>query len=156
MHSTVLFDEATSDAFPVSSRVKQGCILALTLFGIFSMLLHCALANYPEGVYICTRSDGKLFNIVWLRARTKVTEVLIHELLFAEDAVLTSYSKEGLQCLVSHLSQACKEFGLTIRLMKTKIMAQDSQTPPVITIDNTQLAVVDTFTYCLKCPLPGR
>lgn len=148
MQSTVCFDGATSDAFPVSSGVKQGCVLAPTLFGIFfSMLLHYAFADCSEGVYIRTRSDGKLFNIARLRAKTKTLKVLIRELLFADDAALASHSEAGLQRLVDKLSHACKEFGLTISLKKTNILAQDAETPPVITINNTELEVVDSFTY---------
>ena len=148
MQSTVCFDGATSDAFPVSSGVKQGCVLAPTLFGIFfSMLLHYAFADCSEGVYIRTRSDGKLFNIARLRAKTKTLKVLIHELLFADDAALASHSEAGLQRLVDKLSRACKEFGLTISLKKPNILAQDAETPPVITINNTVLEVVDSFTY---------
>ena len=112
MQSTVCFDGATSDAFPVSSGVKQGCDLAPTLFGIFfSMLLHYAFADCSEGVYIRTRSDGKLFNIARLRTKTKTLKVLIRELLFADDAALASHSEAGLQRLVDKLSHACKEFG---------------------------------------------
>ena len=64
MQSIVCFDGATSEAFPVSSEVKEGCVLTPTLFGIFSsMLLQYAFADCSEGVYIRTRADGKLFNI---------------------------------------------------------------------------------------------
>ncbi|XP_068697581.1 uncharacterized protein [Montipora foliosa] len=55
--------------------------------------------------------------------------------------------KERLQHLVDKLPHACKEFGLTISLKKTNILAQDAESLPVITIDNTELEVVDTFTY---------
>ncbi len=90
MRSTVCFNGATSESFLVSSGVKQGCVLAPTLFGIFfSMLLQYAFKDCHEGVYIHTRTGGKLFNIARLRAKTKVTEVLIHEMLFADDAALT-------------------------------------------------------------------
>ena len=97
MQSTVCFDGASSDAFPVSSGVKQGCVLAPTLFRIFfSMVLQYAFfTDSPEGVYVQTRSDGKLFNIARLRAKTKTYEVLIRELLFADDAVLTSSQRRG-------------------------------------------------------------
>ena len=73
--------------------------------------------------------------------------VLIRELLFADNAALSSHSEEGLQHLVDKLSHTCKEFGLTISLRKTNILAQGAESPPVITIDNTELEVVDTFTY---------
>jgi len=73
--------------------------------------------------------------------------VLIRELLFVDDAALASHSEAGLQRLVDKLSHACKEFGLTISLKKTNILAQDAETPPVITINNTELEVVDSFTY---------
>ena len=148
MQSTVCFDGASSDAFPVSSGVKQGCVLAPTLFGIFfSMVLQYTFADSPEGVYVRTRSDGKLFNIASLRAKTKTYEVLMRELLLADDPVLISLSKEGLQHLVDKLSYTCKEFGLTISLKKTKIMVQGAESPPVITIANSDQEVVDTFTY---------
>ena len=72
MQSTICFNGATSNAFPVSSGVKQGCVLAPTLFGIFfSMLLQYAYVDCTEGVYFWTRSDRKLFNIARLRAKTK-------------------------------------------------------------------------------------
>ena len=53
----------------------------------------------------------------------------LRELLFADDAALTSHSEEGLQCLLDKLSHACKEFGLTISLRKTNILAQDAESP---------------------------
>ena len=64
MHSTVCFNGGTSEAFPVSSGVKQGCVLVPTLFGIFfSMRLQCAFAECKEGIFMRTRMDGKVFNI---------------------------------------------------------------------------------------------
>ena len=35
MKETVLYDGATSDSFSILSGVKQGCVHATTLFGIF-------------------------------------------------------------------------------------------------------------------------
>ena len=148
MQSTVCFNGGTSEAFPVSSGVKQGCVLAPTLFGIFfSMLLQYAFADCEEGILVRSRADGKLFNIARLRAKTKVRKVLIREMLFADDAALTSHTEAGLQELVNRLSHACKEFGLTISLKKTNILAQGTDKTPFIFIDSTQLEVVETFTY---------
>ncbi|KAL1255575.1 hypothetical protein QQF64_013636 [Cirrhinus molitorella] len=148
MHSMVCYNGVTSEAFPVSSGVKQGCVLAPTLFGIFfSMLLQYAIKDCSEGVHIHTRSDGRLYNIARLRAKTKVTEVPIREMLYADDAALTSHTEVGLQQLVTCLSHACKEFGLTISLRKTNVMAQGTESPPNIVIDGYTLEVVENFTY---------
>ena len=129
---------ATSDPLPVSSGVKQGCVLAPTLFGIFfSTLLQYAFNDCDDGVYVRTKQDSNLFNIARLRAKTKTYEVLICQLLFADDAALTSHSEEGLQRLVNKLSAVCWEFRLTISLKKTNMMAQGAESPTSITIGDT-------------------
>ncbi len=51
MQSTVCYNGATSEPFPMSSGVKQGCMLAPTLFGIFfSMLLSYAFHGNDDGL----------------------------------------------------------------------------------------------------------
>ena len=135
-------------AFTIRSGVKQGCVLAQTLFGIFfSLLLNHAFKHYTEGIHLHTRSDGKLFNLAWLRAKTKVRTVLIREVVFADDAALATHKEEELQQLISQFSHTCKEFGLTISIRKTEVMGQDVPSPSSITIDNQVLEVVDHFTY---------
>ena len=44
-------------------------------------------------------------------------------------------------------SQACKDFGLTISLKKTNILGQDTEAPPVITINDNELDALCQFTY---------
>ena len=100
-----------------------------------------------QGIYIRTRANGKLYNLARLCAKSKVREELIRELLFADDAALTSHREAGLQELVDRLSHACREFGLTISLKKTNILVQNTPSPPDISIDGTHLEVVDSFTY---------
>ena len=88
VNGTVVYDDSTSEPFPVCSGVKQGCVLAPTLFGIFfSILLSYAFDSSSDGIYLHTRSDGKLFNLARLRDKAKVTEVYVREMLFAECAV---------------------------------------------------------------------
>lgn len=48
---------------------------------------------------------------------------------------------------MDHFSQACQDFSLVISLNKTKSMAQGTENPPSITINNYTLETVDTFTY---------
>ena len=146
-HNIVSFKGTTSEAFPVGSGVKQGCVLVPTLLGIFfSLLLQYAFSDCDEGVYLHTRTDGKLFNIARLRTKAKVRCILIRERLFADDAALVSHSVTHLQRLVNRFAHACKDFGLEDSLKKTKAMAQDFDVPPVITINGQPLEVVPTFT----------
>jgi hypothetical protein len=147
MMRTVQFNGSCSEPFSINSGVKQGCVLAPTLFGIFfALLLKHAFGTATEGIYR-TRSDGKFFNLSRLRAKTKVREELIRDMLFADDAALATHTQEELQSLMNRFSMASKDFGLTISLKKTNVLSQDTPTAPVITIDDYQLEVVHQFTY---------
>ena len=67
-----------SGSFPISNGVKQGCILARTLFSIFlSIILREAKEDLPDGIYIRFRTDGSIFNLRRLLARTKIIQELI-------------------------------------------------------------------------------
>ena len=148
MHGFVSFNNENSTRFEIRSGVKQGCVLAPTLFGIFfSLLLHHAFKSNNEGVLLHTRHDGKLFNIARLRAKTKVKQVLIREMLFADDAAFVSHSEDGLQALIDCFAGSCQEFGLTISIKKTEVMALGTPDEPSIKISNQPLNAVDSFKY---------
>jgi hypothetical protein len=148
MKGIVQFDGNTSQPFDIRSGVKQGCVLAPTLFGIFfAILIKHAFGNTTQGICLHTRSDGRLFNLARLRARTKVRKIIIRELLFADDAAIITHDHQELQNLLDKFSQACKDFGLTISLQKTKVLGQAVDISPAVTIDDYELAVEHQFTY---------
>ena len=148
MKGTVLYDGATSDPFNILSGVKQGCVLAPTLFGIFfATLLKHAFGKSTEGIYLRTRSDGNLFKLSRLRAKTRVHEKYVRDLLFADDAAITTHTQEDLQRLLDRFSDACRHFGLTISLAKTQVMGQDIKEIPSLFIHNYKLEVVHEFVY---------
>ena len=73
----VTHNGALSGSFPISNGVKQGCVLAPSLFSIFfSIMLHEAKEDLRDGNYIRFRIDGSLFNLRRLFARTKTIEEL--------------------------------------------------------------------------------
>ena len=110
-----------SEPFAISNGVKQGCVLAPTLFSIFfSMMLRQATEdlNDDDSIYIRYRLDGNLFNLRRLQAHTKTQEQLIRDLLFADDAALVAHTERALQCLTSCLAEAAQLFSLEISLKK--------------------------------------
>jgi hypothetical protein len=118
------------------------------LFGIFfAVMLNYAFGSTTEGVLLSTRSDGNLFNLSRLKAKSKVHSKCLRDFLFADDAALVSNTESGLQLLVEKFNNACNEFGLTISLKKTQIMGINLNRPPVISIGDHTLEVVDEFTY---------
>ena len=147
-NGTVQCNCSSSEPFEIRSGFKQGCALAPTLFGIFfGMLLKHAFDTTTEGIYLRTRLDGRLFNLARLRGKTKVPKVLIRDTLFAHDAAVATQTQEELQSLMDCFSLACKDFGLTINQNKTNVLGQNTDAPPVITIDDNELNAVCQFTY---------
>ena len=145
MKGTTVFDGSTSAAFNIRSGVKQGCALAPTLFRIFfAVMLKHAFGPAAEGIYLRTRTDGKLFDLCRLRAKTKAQLRCLRDFLFADDAAVTS---RDLQQLMTRFSDACKDFGLTICLKKTQVMGQDVYSPQAISINDHELDVVHKFVY---------
>ena len=85
-----------SGSFPIFNGVRQGCVLAPTLFSIFFSIIHReAKEDLPDGIYCRFRAYGSLFNLQRLFARTKTIDELITELLFA-DCALLAHTEEAL------------------------------------------------------------
>ena len=77
-----------SDPFPVTNGVKQGCVLAPTLFSMmFSAMLTAAFQDGDNVIPIRYRFDGKLCNLRRLQAKSKVQKEVLDEFLFADDMV---------------------------------------------------------------------
>ena len=140
-----------SDPFPVTNGVKQGCVLAPTLFCLlFAEMLSAALAKTNAGTMIRCRSDARFFDLRRLKANTKVQEALVRDFLFADDYAVAAHSKEDLQCLADCFSTAVKAFGLTISIKKTEVPGT-TQPEPSIKINRAALKNVEDFAYLGSC-----
>ena len=77
-------------------------------------------------------------------------EIQIFMLLFADDTVIFSYSKEGLQILLNNLHDYCTEWGISVNIDKTVVMVFKSGNRPTsvdLFYGNDILKNVSSFTY---------
>ena len=71
MQAQVMIDGDMTDGFPAAHGVKQGCLLAPTLFTLFLVaMLEVSNCDTTKGVYITTRSSGRFFNVFYLKCTT--------------------------------------------------------------------------------------
>ena len=120
MMGCVLDDGEISSPFDISHGTKQGCVLAPLLFSIFfAMMLLGAFKDCDLGVSMQFRTDGSVFNLRRLQARTRVFSVILRDLLYADDCVLLAHTESVAQQLFDRFSNAARRFGLTVSLKKT-------------------------------------
>ena len=123
MTEKVVVGRDISSLFNINHGVKQGCVLAPTLFTIYLAAVLETMSLNPKGdVYIRTRTYGKLFNLARLKASTKTKEQCVRELLYADDSALVAIDPVEMQEIVDHFSTAASVFGLKINVSKTELL----------------------------------
>ncbi|BHF70572.1 hypothetical protein SprV_0301362400 [Sparganum proliferum] len=154
MMARVTNNGAVSETFAVTNGVKQGCVLAPTLFSLmFSAMLIYAYREERPGIRIAYRTDIHLLNQRRMRFQSRVSTTTVPELLFDDDCALNATSEEEVQRSMDLFCAACENFGLVINTQKTVVMHQpppNSATPPnapQISVNGTQLQVVENFPY---------
>ena len=146
-------DGEFSDPFPVTNDVKQGCVLAPTLFSMmFSAMLTAAFQDDDNGIPIRYRFDGKLFNLRRLQTKSKVQAEVLGVFLFADDMAKGAPTEEKMQNGVDQESDSCDNYDLTISIKKTEVVYQPAPgNKPYketnITVKGQRLQGVDKFTY---------
>ena len=95
MQAHVQNDGEYSEPFPVTNRVKRGCVMAPTLFSMmFSAMLTDAFQDIDAGFPIRYHFDGKLLNLRGLQAKSKVQTDVLDKLLYADDLAENATSEE--------------------------------------------------------------
>ena len=93
-----------TEFFKYTKGVRQGCPLSPTLFNL-----------YVDGIFDTINNNS--ISDVYLNERNK-----INTLMYADDLVLISRTKEGLQRQIDCLDNYCQKWKLTINIKKTKSM----------------------------------
>ncbi|XP_059049895.1 uncharacterized protein LOC131844918 [Achroia grisella] len=148
MRGTIVFNGQSSESFDVRRGVRQGCVLAPTLFGIyFSLLIYTAFGDDHQGIHLHTRTDGNIFNISLLKSKRNREDLFVVSLLFADDAAFVANSAAELQSMLDKFSQACSLYAMYVNTKKTVVLTQGIQEAPLISLNGTLLEVVDRFCY---------
>ncbi|XP_076069804.1 uncharacterized protein LOC143041683 [Oratosquilla oratoria] len=130
MTGQVLSGGEVSEPFNISNGVKQGCALAPILFNLFfTCVLNHAFRDLDLGVYLRFRSEGSVFDLRRLNAKTKTTKKLILEALFADDCAFMAHKESDLQLIVDKLAEVARLLGLTISLGKTELETEALDRP---------------------------
>jgi len=103
--TTVRTGHGTTDWFQIGKGVRQGCILS-----------PCLLNLYAE--YIM-RNPG----LEEAQAGIKTARRNISNLRYADDTTLMAESEEELKSLLMKVKEESEQFGLTLNIHKTRIMA---------------------------------
>ena len=114
-----------SEPFDVLNGVKQGCVLAPTLFSLcFSKVVDCTFDGCDKAVQIQARPGTNLFNFSKFKSSSRTKSILVRELMFADDRAFVAHSIEDMQEIVTRFATASKAFGLKVNIKKMEMMFQ--------------------------------
>ena len=140
-----------TDPFPITSGVKQGCVLAPTLFSLYLAAMMKELPPDMPGIKMRTCTDGGLFNLGRFRATSLTSKLKVTELQYADDNATLAHTQEDAQRAADLYESAYKRFGLSANEGKTKVMFQSSLGSTLqtacITINNNAIEQVADFRY---------
>ena len=119
-----------SPIFDGTNGVKQGCVISPLLSNIFQNDLH--------DIFDVNASDP-----------IKLGDIKLNSISWADDLILLSKSKLGLQTCLNNLEMYCKRWGLEVNIDKTKVMlfSKRSQKPVDLFYGKTRLECVKKFNY---------
>ena len=125
---SVLVNGAISPKVCSSYGVKQGCSFSPILSNIFQNDIHDIFQDCDP---------------------VKIGDVPINSISWADDLLLISCSKEGLQSCLNKLNYYCIRWGLTVNDKKTKAMvfSKSKWSPENFTYDGKTIECVKDFQY---------
>ena len=123
----------------MTNGVKQGCVLASTLFSMmFSAKLTDAFQGGENGIPIRYSFDGNFFNLRRLQAKSNVQTEVLNEFLFADDMAKGAPTEEKMQKGVDQVSDSCDSYDFTISIKITEVVYQPapgkSYKDPTVTV----------------------
>ena len=131
----------------VTEMTKLRPIADTALF--LAAVLQVSNRDTTKDVSITTCSEGRLFDVSRLKAKTKVRQLCVRDLLSADDTCFVSHSEVDLQTILDRFAAVSTSVGLSINVRKTDVLHQPGTpyTAPTILLNGTPLNVATTFKY---------
>ena len=149
MLAEVTVDGRVAPEFEVRNGLRQGCVIAPTLFNLyFALVVEQWRTKCREfGVDVLYKCGGKL---VGERTR-KPLNIRVTELLFADDAVAIGTDRESMECAAAELERIIKAWGLTLSVVKTKLLVAgipgtEEEMRPLV-LEGGEIECVSDFKY---------
>ena len=131
--SAVRLECGTSEWFPVTKGVRQGCILSPHLFSL-----------YTEGIKREVSLDHRKDDC----EEPSIQGVHLKDLRYADDTALLSTTPTGVEKLIKSVKEHSDEKGLFLNIKKTKIVDIDNcKKEARIAIDGEEIERVSNFEY---------
>ena len=129
--SAVQLENGTTEWFPVTKGVRQGCILSPHLSSLYTEGIMREVGYDPRsGEYDEPRMQG----------------FSIRDLRYADDTALLATTTEGLENLIKSVKEHSEQKGLFLNVKKTKTMSTDRcRKEAVINIDREEIERVSSF-----------
>ena len=139
MQAQIRLNDVMLEPINVNNGLRQGCSMAPVLFNLYSCLVierwHARVSSLEDaGIYLRYKLDRKLFR----RYTRNAEEIKVNECQFADDAALLATTKRGAELITTEYMLVGKDFGLTLSIPKTKVMAVGRE---VTAEDRTPLSV---------------
>ena len=124
--------DSQTQPFQYASSVRQGCILSPLLFNLYINDLPYSFENILSDPFVLPNGTKLSF------------------LLYADDLIILSLSKAGLQNCLSALAQCCRSWMLNINKKKTKVMIFQRRAKKYdcnFYVGNEKIEIVQNYTY---------
>lgn len=149
MSAEVTVDGQVAPEFEVCNGLRQGCVIAPTLFNLyFALVMEQWRVKCSEfGVDVFYKCGGKL---VGERTR-RPFHIKVTELLFADDAAAVGTDRESMECAAIELERIIKAWGLTLSVAKTKLLVagvpdNEEELRPLV-LEGGEIECVSDFKY---------
>ncbi|CAC5404203.1 unnamed protein product [Mytilus coruscus] len=129
MQSKIIQEGQLTEAFDITTGVRQGCLLSPMLFLL------------AVDWIIKQATDGRRNGIQW----TMFTQ--LDDLDFANDIALLSHNHQQMQDKLAQVEKRAAETGLSINHNKTKVLKSNTRSLASLMVNTQALEEVDSFTY---------